>query len=140
MKTILESIQTRLSTITEFNYIGEDWGQLNANPEVTMTWPCCLFNLSRGFYNDLGRDQTKTPKNRQTGIFRLKLNIANPRLDTPAESWKEHDLMEKVHTLLHGYSPAENCSVLKRKNYKRLKRMNGMVVYKVIYTFEVTNV
>lgn len=140
MKTILESIQTRLSGIIEFNYIGEDWGQLNTDPAVAMTWPCCLFNISRAFYNDLGRDQTKTPKNRQTGMFRLKLNIANPRLDTTTENWKEHDLMEKVHTLLHGYSPAENCSVMKRKNYKRLKRTNGMIVYKVIYTFEITNV
>ncbi|KMQ69939.1 hypothetical protein ACM39_02555 [Chryseobacterium sp. FH2] len=140
MKTILESIQTRLSTITEFNYIGEDWGQLNTDPLVTMNWPCCIYNISRGFYNDLGKDPSQTPKNRQTGKFRLKLNIANPRMDTTNENWIEHDLMEKVHIALHGFSPLENCSVLKRNDYKRLKRNNGMIIYKVIYTFEVINI
>ncbi|WP_308004460.1 hypothetical protein [uncultured Chryseobacterium sp.] len=140
MKTILESIQARLSTISELNYIGEDYGQLNTEPLVTMDWPCCIFNISRGNYSNLGKDLIQTPKNRQRGMFRLKINIVNPRRENNVDSWMEHDLMEKLHKSLHGFIPKENCSILKRGNYKRLKRNDGLIVYKVIYTFEVVNI
>ncbi|WP_294243785.1 hypothetical protein [uncultured Chryseobacterium sp.] len=140
MKNELENIRTRLSTIAEFNFTGEDWGQLNADPAAAPEFPCCLFNISKASYNDLGKDPGQTPKNRQSGSFRLKLNIADQGSENRSLSWAEHILMEKVHQALHGFSPTEKCSPLKRKNYKRLKRSNGLIVYKVIYTFEVTNV
>ena len=53
MKEAFKDILKRLETITEFKYIGEDWGQLNFE-QPPVNFPCVLIDLGNAEFSSAG--------------------------------------------------------------------------------------
>lgn len=150
MKSILQNIQNRLSAIPELKYIDEDWGQIDYyTPNMPVQWPCCLIDLNAGQFSNISKDITKHPRERQNGIFSIKITVANMKLTNTSSkapqtqknnAWHLIDMIEKIHQQLHGFSPADNCSKLVRTTFSRVMRDDGVQEYSIIYTFEAHNV
>lgn len=150
MKTILQSIQNKLSEIKELQYIDQDWGQLNDYaPNIPVKWPCALIDTQSGTFFNLSKDFTKTPKDRQIGRFNVEITIANLKLTntsflTPQkqknDAWEIYSLIEKVHAQLHGFSPNDNCSKMLRSSFQKTQRDDGVLQYTIIYQFEIHNI
>lgn len=150
MKNILQTIQNRLAEIPELQYIDEDWGQLDyysSNPPTK--FPCALIDINSGQFSDIGKDPTKRPKQRQMGIFSLKISLANLKLTNTSfkspqsqknSAWESLNLIESIHKKLHGFFPTDNASVLSRKSFARIMREDGIQEYSIIYSFEIQNV
>ena len=150
MKTILQTIQDKIATVSEINYVDENWGQLDYySPNMPVKWPCCLIDLNDGFYSNIGQDATKKPKRRQNGKFALRLTLADVKLTNTSKlapqsqknnAWKIYGIMENLHEVLHGFNPGINCSALLRRGFQRVLRDDGVTEFQIIYEFEVQNV
>ncbi|CAI9429248.1 DUF3168 domain-containing protein [Candidatus Ornithobacterium hominis] len=150
MKSILQNIQTRIAQIPEIKYVDEDWGQIDYyTPNMPVQWPCCLIDLNAGQFSNISKDITKHPRERQNGIFSIKITVANMKLTNTSSkapqtqknnAWHLIDMIEKIHQQLHGFSPADNCSKLVRTTFSRVMRDDGVQEYSIIYTFEAHNV
>lgn len=150
MKDILLNIQTQLSTIPEFKYVDEDWGQLDDyGPHVPVQWPCCLIDFSAAQYSDIGKDKTATPQNRQEAAGSISFTFANLRtvnssakapLSQKNIAWLLIGLIEEAHKKIHGFRAGENSGGLIRTTFRRIKRDDGIQQYTVIYTLGIHNV
>ncbi|MPS73997.1 MAG: hypothetical protein E2590_12755 [Chryseobacterium sp.] len=147
---ILMNIQERIGEIPELKTVDEDWGQLDMySPNFPVQWPCCLIDVNDGSFSDIGKDFSKIPKSRQNGKFSVKLTLADMKL-TPTSlrtskaqketAWAVFGLMKKIHEKVHDFSPAVNCSKLKRTAFGRVKRDDGVQEYAIYYAFESQNV
>ena len=149
MKTILQNILNKLSEVTELKYIDEDWGQLDYySPNMPVKFPCCLIDIQSGQFTNMGQDLAKKPRQRQNGVFSLKLSLADLKLSNTSllapknqkeNAWKIYDIVERIHQKLHGFSPLENCSKLLRLSFNRVMRDDGVQEYAIIYEFEAYN-
>ena len=150
MEKILIAIQNRLKEIPEFKYIDEDWGQLNLYvPDIPVHWPCILFEVKDGNYDNMGNDRHATPNERQMGRFSVDVVIGNLKLTNTSgraplsqknKAWFLHTLEKLAHEKLQGFRPEVNCSKLIRKSSRSIKRDDGVQEKHVIYDFEVSNV
>ena len=150
MKQILTNIQNRLAEISELRYIDEDWGQIDYySPNMPVKWPCCLIDIQSGQFSNISKDATKHPKDRQNGLFSVKITLANMKLTNTSylapqtqkdNAWAVFDLVEKIHQKLHGFSPDNNCGKMLRSSFGRTQRDDGVQEYAVIYDFEAPNV
>ena len=150
MKQILINIQNRLAEISELRYIDEDWGQIDYySPNMPVKWPCCLIDIQSGQFSNISKDATKRPKDRQNGLFSVKITLANMKLTNTSylapqtqkdNAWAIFDLVEKIHEKLHGFSPDNNCEKMLRSSFGRTQRDDGVQEYAVIYDFEAHNV
>ena len=150
MKEILKNIQAKITEVQTVKYVDEDWGQLNLFPgDFPVHFPCVLFDIKDGQFENIGADRRATPKERQLGRFSLELCIAKMKLSNTSgkaplsqknNAWEIQDIIQMVHEKLQGYSAGENCSKLIRKSYQRIRRDDGIQEYRVSYDFEVGNV
>lgn len=144
MKEIIEAIQSKLSAEAEFNYVDENWGQLDYySPNFPVKWPCVLIDIVGARFEDIGRDNSKVPVNRQLGDLVVELRIANLRMtntSAKAPSLQKayarsiFELLAKAHENLHGWAPVETTSKLIRQSVNRVKRDDGVQEYSVRYT------
>ncbi|AZI53889.1 hypothetical protein EIB75_10705 [Epilithonimonas vandammei] len=149
METILLNIQAKIES-AGIKYVDEDWGQLNLFPgDTPVQFPCCLFDITDGNFENIGQDRRLTPKERQMGRFSVELCIANTKLSNTSGrapisqklgAWSIHSVIRSVHDQLQGFSPDENCSKLNRKSYKKIRRDDGIQEYRIVYDFEASNV
>lgn len=149
MEEIILNIQNKIKE-AGVKYVDEDWGQLNLfQNDILVQYPCCLFDITDGSFDNIGQNRTKTPKERQLGRFSLELCIADLKLSNTSGkaplsqklgAWKIHELIQNIHDKLQGFSPAENCSKLIRKSYKKVRRDDGVQEYRIIYDFEAGNI
>ncbi len=147
---LLNSIQTKISEITEIKYIDENWGQLDYYSAYPPTqWPCCLIDISDIQYSNIGIDRNKTPIQRQMGNCVIKITIANIKLTNTSQrapirqkqdAWKVWELIEQLHQKLHGFVPIKNTSALIRQNLQRTLRDDGIQEYTITYQTETQNV
>lgn len=150
MKEILQNIQTHLSQIKELKYIDEDWGQLSYFADFPpVQFPCCLIAFENGQFTNISKDLSKRPKDRQNGIFSVKitlahLKLANTSLKSPQHqkesAWAIFELLEKIHQQLHGFCPTENSSKMLRASFGKVQRDDGVQEYFWVYQVEVFNV
>lgn len=150
MKTLLETLQNRLSEVTELKYIDENWGQLDYySPNMPVQWPCCLIDIQSAQFDNVSKDLTKRPKDRQNAQIGIELTLANIKLNNTSyqapkgqknNAWEIFDWAEKIHAQLHGYSPLANASKLLRASFGRVQRDDGVQEYKIVYLLELFNV
>ena len=150
MKQILINIQNRLAEISELRYIDEDWGQIDYySPNMPVKWPCCLIDIQSGQFSNISKYANKHPKDRQNGLFSVKITLANMKLANTSHlapqtqkdnAWAVFDLVEKIHQKLHGFSHDNNCGKMLRSSFGRTQRDDGVQEYAVIYDFEAHNV
>jgi hypothetical protein len=150
MKTILKSIQTKLSEVSELKYIDEDWGQLDyysAHPPTQ--FPLALIEIATANYSNIGIQRQSSPQNRQMAQATLVITVANLKLTNTSlqapitqqnQAWTIYDILESIHEKIHGFAPVENCSKLIRTGYKRIKRDDGIQEYELTYKLELSNV
>lgn len=146
----LETIQDKLEEVTELKYIDEDWGQLDYySPNFPVQWPCCLIDITGAMFSNIGNDRSVKPQNRQQGTINISFTFANLKLTNssikaPAtqknNAWKLYEIMQKAHEVLQGLRPVEQCGVLVRSGFRRIKRDDGVQQYQVIYTVGINNV
>jgi hypothetical protein len=149
METIILNIQNRIKE-SAVKYVDEDWGQINLiTGDYPVQFPCVLFDIKDGSFENLGHDRKATPKERQLGRFNVELCIANLKLSNTSgrapltqktRAWSIHSIIQTVHEKLQGFSPDENCTKLIRKSYQKIRRDDGIQEYRIIYDFEATNV
>ncbi len=149
MKTLLESVQNKLSEIKELKYIDENWGQLDYySPNMPVQWPCCLIDLQTAQFDNVSKDFTKRPKERQNANISVELTLANMKLTNTSfnapkgqkdNAWRIFELAEQIHRTLHGKVPVENASRLIRTSFGRVQRDDGVQEYKITYTLEMFN-
>ena len=150
MKTLLEKIQQKVSEIAELKHIDENWGQLDYySPNMPVQYPCALIDVQRWGTNDLGKDITKKPLQRQIGTVQIKITVANMRLTNSSmqaprrqkeEVWAIWGIIEKIHQQLHGVSLLPNVSPLIRTSQNRTLRDDGLQEYEVYYSCEIQNI
>lgn len=146
---VIRAIQNKLEPLL-IPYIDEDWGQLDYySPNFPVQWPCTLIDIISGQYDNIGRDKTQAPVNRQTSETMVSLTIANLKLtntskrapqlqkDAGFSIWK---LKEDIHKLLHGWKPTEFTGAMIRTRFARVKRDDGVQEYTVIYSLGMANV
>lgn len=150
MEAILLAIQAKLQEIPEIKYVDEDWGQLNLYlPDIPVQWPCVLFEVKDGNFDNIGNNRLVIPNERQMGRFSVDVVIGNLKLTNTSgraplsqknKAWIIHTLENKVHEKLQGFRADFNCSKLIRRSCQTVKRDDGVQEKHVIYDFEVTNV
>lgn len=146
---ILKNIQNRLQEIPELKYVDEDWGQLNLYPQdIPVKWPCALFEVRSGNFENIGKDRKTSPEERQMGRFSLDVTLGNLKLSNTSgkaplsqknSAWYIHTVENLVHQKLQGFSPGVNCSKLIRTGVQNVRRDDGVQEKHVFYDFEVTN-
>ena len=149
MKAIIESIQEKLADNEKIHYVDENWGQLDYySPNFPVKWPCVLIDVVAANYSNVGRDNSKTPANRQMGSITVELRVANVKLTNTsakapatqqAQARSIFQLIEEVHVALHGWNPDDMCSKLIRVSQNRVKRDDGVQEYAIRYTAELNN-
>lgn len=149
MKEVIQNTQEKLGGVG-LRYIDEDWGQLDYySPNFPVKWPCALIDVVQINYSDIGRDRSKTPKNRQMGEGVLSIKLADLRLSNTGKNapqtqkdnaWSIWGLIQEVHEILHGFRPAENASALIRTGIRRVRRDDGVQEYDLLYSFGLTDV
>ena len=89
MKEILKNIQAKITEVQTVKYVDEDWGQLNLFPgDFPVQFPCVLFDIKDGQFENIGADRIATPKERQLGRFSLELCIAKMKLSNFGYSYR----------------------------------------------------
>src|SRR5690606_34396430 len=100
-------------------------------------------------YSDIGMDKTALPINRQEGNYIITISIANLKLSNTSKrapetqkqnAWSLHNLIEDVHKVIHGFKPHEKSGKLVRVSKRRIKRDDGVQLYKVSYSMGAHNV
>ncbi|WP_052444274.1 hypothetical protein [Flammeovirga sp. OC4] len=133
MKQILNSIQEQLSKISEVNYAGEDWGQLDEE-RPPVKFPCALVDMDQFQYSDMGEKTQMGEGIIQITVADIKLQGNRPTAQMNRVS--DHDrfmtVLEKVHEKLHGYGTAE-FQPLKRVSMAKIKRTDGIRSYVISY-------
>lgn len=146
---ILKAIQNKISEIPQIKYVDEDWGQLNLyGLDVPVKFPCALFDIKDGGFENMGNDRRQTPSQRQLGRFTLDLAVGNLKLTNTSgrapqsqksKAWEIHTLIKLVHEKLQGFSPRADCSKLIRMSAQRIRRDDGVQEYHILYGFEITD-
>ncbi|KGO89749.1 hypothetical protein [Flavobacterium suncheonense] len=149
-KAILESIENRLSEISELKYVDEDWGQLdNYSPNPPTKFPFGLIDLTNISYSNIGIDRTLTPANRQNATGTITVTIGNIKITNSSarapqgqknNAWAIWDLIELVHAKLHGWHPTNLAGALIRTGQQRVIRDDGIQEYRITYSIGLTNV
>lgn len=150
MEDVLKSIISKIETSNSVNYVDEDWGQLDYfSPNFPVKWPCVLVDIGNAHFENIGKDRSASPVNRQTADTMIMLTIANLKLtnssgkaptlqrDQAFSIWK---LQNDVHKLIHGWNPTETTGKLIRSGMQRVKRDDGVQEYTVVYSLGMTNV
>lgn len=149
MEEIILNIQNKIQE-SNVKYVDEDWGQINLiTGDYPVQFPCVLFDIKDGSFENFGSDRKAIPKERQLGRFNVELCIANLKLSNTSgrapltqktKAWSIHSIIKSVHEKIQGFSPGENCSKLIRKSQLKIRRDDGIQEYRVIYDFEASNV
>lgn len=150
MKETLASIQTKISEVTSLKYIDEDWGQLDDySPNMPVQWPCCLIDFSQIVFQNIGKDRTAIPQQRQIAEGTITITIANQKLTNTSfaapqmqkqNAWSIYDIIEDVHKKIHGWRPVNISGALIRTQFIRRKRDDGVQEYNITYTIGLNNV
>lgn len=144
MKEILLAILARLaSEAATLKYVSADWGQLDYydTPTPPVQWPCAVVDVLAAQYSNTGELGQLANYTLQVRIADLPLTNSSMQAPTDqreqALSW--WSLLEQVHTALHGYIPAEDCTALVRSSGRRLRRDDGVMMWEVLFTFSQTD-
>lgn len=150
MEDIIQKIQDKLSEIQGLKYVDEDWGQLDYySPHFPVKWPCALIDVASVNYDNIGKDRTLVPQNRQMAEGLVSLTIANLKLANSSKKapqsqkdnvWSLWHLINEAHKLLQGFRPTAETSGLIRTAVRRTKRDDGVQEYTLLYSFSQTNV
>lgn len=150
MKAIIEATQTKITEITAFNYVDENWGQLDYySQHPPVKWPCALIDIQAMKYSNIGMDKTATPQNRQMGEFLLEIRVANLKLSNTsarapqAQRANAHsiwDLIEEIHQKIQGFSPIPMCGKLIRVGMNKVDHDDGVQEYSIIYSGTMNNI
>lgn len=149
-KVVLKSIQDILAAIPALKYVDEDWGQLDDySPHPPTQFPLALIDIGSLQYSNIGKDRTATPQNRQMATGTIVISIANLKLTNTSarapltqknQAWSIWDIVESVHTKLHGIAVGGSAGAMMRTAMRKVKRDDGIQEYEVTYTIGVTNV
>lgn len=150
MKETLLSIQAKLQTVSEIQFVDEDWGQLeNYSAHAPVKFPCALLSVSGADYSDMGQDRTQTPVHRQMASGSIVLKIATLKLTNTSgkaplsqkvKAWEIWDIDELAHAALQGFKPVENSGQMIRTNMRVKMRDDGIQEHRITYTFGQTDV
>lgn len=150
MKAFLESVQTKLATLTALKYIDEDWGQMDAySPNPPAKFPCALIDITNLNFSDIGKDNSANPINRQMAVGTITFIIANVKLSNTSQrapqtqknnAWNIWVIIEDLHKLIHGWKPLENSGALIRTGLKRIRRDDGIQEYQITYSIGMSNI
>lgn len=135
MKEAFKDILKRLETITEFKYIGEDWGQLNFE-QPPVNFPCALIDLGNAEFSSAGMKSQQVETIVNITIADIRYNGVSPVLpsDQADKAFEIFDLIDKVNTLLHG-SGGEHYSRLCRISLKKMLREDAVREFVMSYKF-----
>ena len=150
MKEVLKNIQDTILLIPAIRYVDEDWGQLDDySPNPPTQFPLALIDIGNLQYSDIGKDRTATPQNRQMATGTIVISIANLKLTNSSarapqtqkdKAWAIWDIVESVHTKLHGVVVGGAAGAMMRTNMRKVKRDDGIQEYEVTYTIGISNV
>lgn len=135
LKEAFKDILKRLETITEFKYIGEDWGQLNFE-QPPVDWPCALIDLGNAEFSSAGMKSQQVEAVVNITIADIRHQGVSSRLpsDQADKAFEIFDLIDKVNTLLHG-TGGEHYSRLCRISLKKMLREDAVREFVMSYKF-----
>lgn len=150
MEDVIQGTQDKLAQVAGLKYVDEDWGQLDYySPNFPVKWPCALVDVVQADYQNVGRDRSATPQNRQMANGMLSITLANMRLSNTGakapqsqkdNAWSIHGLIRQIHEILHGFCPTEKSGPLMRTGLRRVRRDDGVQEYRILYGFGMTDV
>lgn len=135
MKEAFKDILKRLETITEFKYIGEDWGQLNFE-QPPVNFPCVLIDLGNAEFSSAGMKSQQVEAVVNITIADIRYNGVSPVLprDQQDKAFEIFNLIDKVNKLLHG-TDGEHYSRLCRVSIKKMLREDAVREFVMSYKF-----
>lgn len=150
MKTFLEAIQSKLSTITALKYIDEDWGQMDSySPNPPAKFPCVLIDITSLNFSNIGKNNNANPINRQLGDGTITFIIANLKLSNTSHqapqsqkdnAWSIWTIIDDLHKVVHGWKPIQESGALMRTGLKRIRRDDGIQEYQITYSIGFGNI
>ena len=150
MQDIIQAIQNKVAEVTALKYVDEDWGQLDDySPAPPAQFPCALIDIASLVFENIGRDNSATPINRQTAEGSITITIANLKLSNTSKrapqaqkdnAWSIFGILDDVHEKVHGWKPTGTTGALMRKSHKRVRRDDGIQEYQIVYEISATNV
>ena len=82
----IDSVQTKLAQLPALNHIDEETGQLDYySPNYPVKWPCALVTIINIDYEDVGKDRSKIPQQRQMGDAMLSITLADLKLSNTSK-------------------------------------------------------
>jgi hypothetical protein len=149
-KAILEAISNRIAEVKELKHVDEDWAQLDVdNERPPVMFPCALIDFEEGDFEDLGKDKTRTPAQRQTAEIKVIITVATVVLSRSnqkataqqkEDAWKIYDIIQKVHEKIHGWNPiADGSGKMKRVQFRKQRTVNGTKQIRMEYSLSVVN-
>jgi hypothetical protein len=143
MDQLLKDIQARLiERVPALKYVDEDWGQLDYySPHPPVQWPCGLIDATSADWSDI-------LKKVQMGLVQVTIRVGDLKLTNTSgkapAGQKQHAFeifatLKEVYKALHGWTGSKHYSRLMRKTSRRVKREDGVRIYEMIFTCELTD-
>lgn len=143
MKQLLTDILNRIKTdIPAIKYVDEDWGQLdNYSPNPPVQFPAAIVDCVNATYSNQGNLV-------QLGDVQVRIRIADLKLTNTSgrapqtqrdNAFAIYNLLEEIHSKLHGWPTNKHYTRLIRQSLKRTVRNDGMRVHELIYTTRITD-
>ena len=143
MDAILDSIKNRLAgNAPTLKWIDEDWGQLDYyDPNPPVKFPCALIDAPQIIWSN-------TARGGQLGNATFKVRVATQKLSNSAQkapvAQKEKaasiwPLLKEVFKALQAWCPGAGCTSLIRTVTRRVRRDDGILLYEMEFTAQVTD-
>lgn len=143
MKQLLLDIQQRLLTqAPALKYVDEDWGQLDYySPNMPVQFPAALIDASGASYTNEGKLIQLAAVQVRLRIVDMKLTNTSGRAPQGQKdaAFGIFDTLREIHQALHGWAGSSHYSRLIRQSSKRVLRNDGIRIYEIIYTVQLTD-
>lgn len=141
-KLLTDTLDRLKAEVSALKYIDEDWGQLDFYfPNPPVKFPCALVDATQVNWSNQGRRG-------QMGLVQVKVRIADMKLSNTSNAAPQaqkdkafaiYDVLQAVHRALHGWTGASHYTALIRATMTRAKREDGVRIYELTFTTEITD-
>ena len=130
-KSVLLSIQQRLSEVKDLNYIDRNWGQLYFEPKP-VKYPCALIDIERVSFSQISKGCQIADFSISVTMLTQRLTPTSFRAPNAEKGYEIFELIQKVHDVLQNYHN-EDYAPLFRTEFTKIYEDNSVEVFGIKY-------
>lgn len=142
MEEILLAIEKHIAEhCVFFKSIDINEGQLDYyGNEIPLKYPACLIEFTDGSFNDLSQGL-------QSGSVNITFQVATQKLTNSSAKAPDHQKRkaleilqhcQNLHEKIHNWRPLPTASKLLRRRIVKQRRDDGILVYTIIYSMQIS--